>query len=284
MALIDGFTPPRRGIDPVDAGDAPITPSVPRRASGRRPSLRAGIAVAAVLALGTGGIAVSTLTSSAQASSPDAAPVVASFDRSLQNSRNSARESLAPADVDALVAQRAEALNEISKEVAGKQAASSAVARDELLESAGQNIASEAKRLEEEKNKLQFPAEGRPGSPWGMRLHPILGYQRMHWGMDVGAACGSPLRAVYDGTVISASFDGASGNNVKISHTEFRGKSLQTNSLHMTRYIVKPGQKVKKGEIIGYTGSTGLSTECHLHFETIWGGTNVDPMTLLSYP
>lgn len=285
MALIDGFTAPRRGIDPVDDGDAPATASEPRRASsGRKPLFRTGLAIAATaVTLGTAGIAAAALNPSGP-DSPSSNPVVASFDRGVANSRNHDREALDPSTVANLAAQRAAALHDLSKNVANSQAANSSASRQKILESNKQGIEAENKRLEEEKNLLHFPAEGKPGSPWGMRLHPILGYYRMHWGMDIGAACGSPLRAVYDGTVISASYDGGSGNNVKINHGKFRGKDLQTNSLHMTRYIVAPGQKVKKGEIIGYTGSTGLSTECHLHFETIWGGTNVDPLPLLNKP
>lgn len=286
MTSIGGTAKPRRGVDPIDDEvDDSSAPSAPRRANAKRGRIRVGIASLTAAAIALTGITIATLANSAQAASPGTAAVVAPFDRGSQTSRSSAdREELDSAALSDQIAQRAASLTAINKDVASTQAADASAVRKASLEETQQGITTEAKRLQDELNKLQFPAEGKPGSPWGMRLHPILGYYRMHWGMDIGAACGSPLRAVYDGTVTSAAFDGASGNNVKIDHGTFRGKNLQTASLHMTRFIVSTGQKVKKGEVIGYVGSTGLSTECHLHFETLWGGTNVDPQPLLNNP
>lgn len=283
MAFVDGTPRPRRCADPVDDPTQDFS-AKPKRANGAMSRVKLGIAALTASALTLTGIAIGTLANSAEAVGYDAAAVVAPFDRGSQTSRDTARNELDAEAVNDQLAQRAAALTNLNKDVVSTQAQDASAVRAEVLSTTQQSITSEDKRLTDELNKLQFPAEGAPGSAWGMRLHPILGYYRMHWGFDVGAACGSPIRAVYDGTVISAAFDSGSGNNVKVDHGIFRGKTLQTASLHMTNFIVSTGQKVKKGQVIGYVGSTGLSTECHLHFETVWGGTNVDPQTLFANP
>lgn len=285
MTSKGGATRAKRAIVSIDEETTEATHSTsPRRASipADRPSpLRVG-AVATMASLLVAGSAVMANLSNPASATPNTDPVAAPFDRGSQASRGSQREAIDPAELSTQADDRAAALSDLDRNIASAQAQASSSDRANFLDSTSNGVVVESKRIIDERNKLQFPAEGKPGSPWGMRLHPILGYYRMHWGMDIGAACGSPLRAVYDGTVTVAAFDGASGNHVKIAHDQFRGKSLETNSLHMTNYIVQPGQRVKKGQVIGYTGSTGLSTECHLHFETIWGGTNVDPATLLN--
>lgn len=131
-------------------------------------------------------------------------------------------------------------------------------------------------------NTFVFPADGKIGSPWGMRLHPILHIWRMHEGVDIGASCGSPIRAVLAGTVTEARFSSQSGNHVRIDHGVVDGKRLETDSLHQSRYVVAVGDQVQRGQVIGYVGSTGLSTECHLHFAFYEDGTNSDPAPYLA--
>ena len=110
-----------------------------------------------------------------------------------------------------------------------------------------------------------------------MRYHPILHIYRMHTGVDWGLACGSPVRAAADGTVISAGWAGGYGNRVVIDHGMVRGVDLASTYNHLTRILVGGGH-VSRGELIAYSGTTGLSTGCHLHFETLVNGSYVDPM------
>ncbi|MGO1530308.1 MAG: M23 family metallopeptidase, partial [Micrococcaceae bacterium] len=104
----------------------------------------------------------------------------------------------------------------------------------------------------------------------------------VHTGIDYGGGCGLPIRAAASGTVWNADWAvWTSGRRVVISHGVVNGKALATKYHHMTRYVVSPGQKVNQGDIIGYTGTTGNSTGCHLHFETIVNGSAVNPANLL---
>ncbi|TBT84972.1 hypothetical protein ET989_07270 [Propioniciclava sinopodophylli] len=122
------------------------------------------------------------------------------------------------------------------------------------------------------------PVLARPGSPFGPRFHPILKYWRAHNGNDWGAACGVPLYAAQSGTVVKAGWQGGFGNYVVIDHGVIGGKSLMTGYAHQSRMAVSTGQRVDMGQLIGYVGTTGLSTGCHLHLQVYENGTPVDPM------
>jgi len=122
------------------------------------------------------------------------------------------------------------------------------------------------------------PIDASPGSPFGMRFHPILHIWRMHEGVDFGASCGTPIYAAKSGTVIMARMTLYSGNYTVISHGTVNGVALTTTYSHQTSFAVRVGQQVSRGQVIGYVGSTGLSTECHLHFEVRHDGTAVNPM------
>lgn len=112
-------------------------------------------------------------------------------------------------------------------------------------------------------------------SPFGMRKHPILGYERMHNGVDMAAPAGTPIYAAKSGKVTVASYQsGGAGNYVSINH----GDGFSSIYMHMTRYIVSKGQYVNAGQVIGYVGSTGLSNGNHLHFGISYKGTYVNPM------
>ncbi len=114
----------------------------------------------------------------------------------------------------------------------------------------------------------------RISSGFGMRFHPLLGYTRLHRGVDFAAPYGAPIRAVSDGNVTLAGWAGGHGNQVRLSH----GGALGTSYSHMSRIAVKPGARVVQGQVIGYVGSTGLSTGPHLHFEVYRSGQVVNPM------
>jgi murein DD-endopeptidase MepM/ murein hydrolase activator NlpD len=123
---------------------------------------------------------------------------------------------------------------------------------------------------------LTRPSEGWISSEFGMRFHPILHYWRLHAGRDFAANCNTPIRAAASGTVISAGWGGGYGNRIMIDHGILRGVDLVTTYNHMTRYAVHGGH-VSRGQIIGYVGTTGSSTGCHLHFETYEDGVPKDP-------
>ena len=116
-------------------------------------------------------------------------------------------------------------------------------------------------------------AYARISSGFGMRFHPLLGYTRLHRGVDYAAPYGAPIRAVSDGLVANAGWAGGYGNQVRISHSNMLGTSYS----HMSRIVVSPGTRVFQGQVIGYVGSTGLSTGPHLHFEAYRSGQVVNP-------
>ncbi len=123
---------------------------------------------------------------------------------------------------------------------------------------------------------LSAPVNGHITSGYGMRFHPILGYARMHAGIDFGAAWGSPIHAVRDGIVSFAGHHGGHGNYIRLEH----GGGMGTDYGHMSGFAVSPGSRVRAGQIIGYVGSTGLSTGPHLHFEVYRNGQTVNPLSV----
>jgi murein DD-endopeptidase MepM/ murein hydrolase activator NlpD len=125
------------------------------------------------------------------------------------------------------------------------------------------------------------PVNGPITSPFGLRFHPILHYWRLHDGMDFGVACGTPLYAARGGRVVDAYYGGGYGNRVIIDHGWLDGASMSTSYNHMTRFIVHAGQQLSRGQLIGYSGTTGLSTGCHLHFMVYRNGTPVNPAKYL---
>ena len=123
---------------------------------------------------------------------------------------------------------------------------------------------------------LVAPVAGRITSTFGPRRHPILGFTRMHAGMDFGAPWGAPIHAVTDGAVTYAGYSGGHGNLVKLDH----GGGIGTGYAHMSRIAVSPGEHVRRGQVIGYVGSTGLSTGPHLHYELYRNGVTINPASL----
>lgn len=115
-------------------------------------------------------------------------------------------------------------------------------------------------------------------SGYGIRRHPILGGYRAHLGMDFAAPAGSPIVATSDGVVSMANWYGGYGLFVSVEH----GGGLQTRYGHMSRLNVVDGQRVRKGEVIGFVGSTGRSTGPHLHYEVRLNGQALNPAALLS--
>ena len=123
---------------------------------------------------------------------------------------------------------------------------------------------------------MTWPVNARITSGFGRRVHPILRFARMHRGIDFGAGRGTPIHATADGQVTRAGWAGGYGRQVRIAH----GEGLATSYSHMSRMVVEPGSFVRQGQLIGYVGSSGLSTGPHLHYEVYRGGTAVDPMSV----
>lgn len=130
---------------------------------------------------------------------------------------------------------------------------------------------------------LANPAKGYPiTSPFGYRIHPITGAKKLHSGTDFGVPCGTPIRAAGDGIVVTSGWTGGYGNRVVISHGKIKGNSIASTYNHNTKLRVHDGQKVKKGQVISVSGTTGASTGCHLHFEIMKNGGYVNPMPYIS--
>ncbi|MBA4748399.1 MAG: M23 family metallopeptidase, partial [Sphingopyxis sp.] len=188
-------------------------------------------------------------------------------------------EVLADDEYDIIVAHRRAATgeNEVGKLLyaglvrGGKQKAS-------MIEwtSGGRTSWFEASGVGQTRGGMARPAAGRVTSTYGMRRHPILGYLRMHSGIDFGGGYGAPIYAVTDGTVSYAGRNGGYGNYVRINH----GGGLGSGYGHMSRIAVSGGQRVARGQVIGYIGSTGLSTGPHLHYELYRNGRAVNPASV----
>ena len=126
---------------------------------------------------------------------------------------------------------------------------------------------------------MKTPINGaRLSSSFGMRKHPILGYNKMHRGTDFAAPEGTPIMASGDGVITKAGWCGGGGNCVKIKHN----KTYQTVYAHMKNFsnLAIPGNRIKQGQIIGYVGSTGMSTGPHLHYEVIENGKKINSQLL----
>jgi murein DD-endopeptidase MepM/ murein hydrolase activator NlpD len=128
----------------------------------------------------------------------------------------------------------------------------------------------------EKRGVMGMPVAGRITSSFGMRIHPLLGYLRMHKGLDIAAPHGSPIFAAVDGVVAYAGRNGGYGNFIKLQH----GGGLTSGYGHLSRYAVRGGDRVRQGEVIGYVGSTGISTGPHLHWEVWRGGREVNPRSI----
>ena len=126
---------------------------------------------------------------------------------------------------------------------------------------------------------MKTPINGaRLSSSYGMRKHPILGYNKMHQGTDFAAPIGTPIMASGSGVILKSGWCGGGGNCVKIRHNS----TYSTVYAHMSKFArgIKKGVRVTQGQIIGYVGSTGMSTGPHLHYEVIRNGKKINSQTL----
>ena len=171
--------------------------------------------------------------------------------------------------------EESEALQEeLMQEIAAKEAALKEAKHDEYLKKLalqGDNPPSNATWI--------TPVSGyKLTSPFGMRKHPVLGVVRMHNGVDMACAQGTPIYATRAGKVTRTAYQaGGAGNYVSINHLD----GFSSVYMHMTHYVVSAGQTVSQGQLIGYVGNTGLSTGPHLHFGISYAGTYVNPLAYI---
>jgi len=198
------------------------------------------------------------------------------------------------ADLDSLAVQRTQALATLETEKAAHQqeaAAAQAASDDIAAELRAREAAAAARRAAS--GKPRPPSGGPPaatggvlGAPlakltvtsdYGYRVHPVYGTRRLHAGTDFRAACGTPVYAAEAGEVIRAGVGSGYGNIVVVDHDEVAGRSVATAYAHLSRFAVGVGTSVSRGQLIAWSGSTGVGTACHLHFEVRVSGGTVDP-------
>ncbi len=193
-------------------------------------------------------------------------------------------------NMQALMAQKSSEVNKISANIADKEAAIKEYEAQIAAENAA--IAALEKAVEAEKAELAAqnarkydggvfafpcPSYTRVSDDYGMRMHPTLGVEKMHNGIDLAAASGSAILAAYDGKVVAAAYNSTMGNYIMIDH----GSGLYTIYMHASSLYVSTGTEVTKGQKIAAVGSTGRSTGPHLHFGVRSGGGYVSPWNYL---
>ena len=172
--------------------------------------------------------------------------------------------------------------DELARVLAARaQAAAEQAARDQAAREAAARAAGRAAppAAPQSSGSLSYPVNASVSSEFGWRIHPIFGTRMLHEGIDFAANCGTPVYAAADGEVIMVtpqSQSGGYGNRLVIDHGLWRGVDLTTTYNHLTSFVVTGGQ-VARGQLVAYSGTTGNSTGCHLHFETRQNGTPVNP-------
>lgn len=188
------------------------------------------------------------------------------------------REEAARAKAEAEAAERAKTKDAADKR-AKANAANVASARAEAAAKPSRTQAAPAPARNTSAWGFVRPVNASYGSAFGMRFHPILKIWRPHNGVDMGAPTGTPIYAAQSGTVLQAGVNGGFGQYTLISHGALiDGKVTTTGYAHQSRILVRAGQKVERGQLIGYVGNTGLSTTPHLHFELRLNGSPVNPV------
>jgi murein DD-endopeptidase MepM/ murein hydrolase activator NlpD len=124
---------------------------------------------------------------------------------------------------------------------------------------------------------LQRPVGGPITSPYGMRVHPVTGKRKLHDGTDFGVPCGTPVHAAAGGTGVGRSYSGAYGKRLVVRHRP----GFETSYNHLSTQSVSVGDRVTAGQVIARSGTTGLSTGCHLHFMVLTSGKPVNPQEFL---
>lgn len=188
--------------------------------------------------------------------------------------------------VDALIGEKEQQIQVFQGDINNKEAAlkeyeadvaeqNATIAALEKAVAADKAKLAEQNRIKYDGGMFQMPCPGykRVSSDYGTRMHPTLGVQKFHNGVDFAAASGTPILAAYSGNVVAASYNSSMGNYVMIDH----GDGLYTIYMHASKLYVSSGQAVSKGDQIAAVGSTGRSTGPHLHFSVRLNGSYVSP-------
>jgi murein DD-endopeptidase MepM/ murein hydrolase activator NlpD len=194
----------------------------------------------------------------------------------------------ADSEVESLVVLRGKALDDaerlkaaVEADFAAEEAESTRLAKVIAERAAAARRAHRGAPLPLGDGILSLPVFGPITSPFGMRYHPILHRWKLHTGTDFGVPVGTAVRAAADGVVLDAFRNSAYGNRVIVDHGLINAAYLVTTYNHLSRWIVHAGEKVKRGQVIGYSGNTGWTTGPHLHFEVLVDGRFVNPLTWL---
>ena len=224
-----------------------------------------------------GGLVGASLYRSARAAGAPA-NAVAAYIRALSTKMSIGGDVAASDRFDIIVAHRRAATGEVEVGDLLFAGLNHGTRRTQLLRwtKDGRDQWFEASGVGETRGTMKMPVNGHLTSGFGMRMHPLLGYSRFHKGIDIGAPYGSPIVAATDGVVAFAGWHGGHGNYVKLNHAA----GLATGYGHMSRIAVRPGTRVRQGEVIGYVGSTGLSTGPHLHYELYRNGIAINPTSI----
>lgn len=126
-----------------------------------------------------------------------------------------------------------------------------------------------------------YPVNARLNSNFGWRVHPIYGTRKLHAGVDFPVACGVPVKAAHSGRVIARTYNSGAGNKIILSHGIMNGRLITTSYHHLQGYAQPVGAQVSAGTTVGYVGTTGSSTGCHLHFEVHEDGNAVNPASYI---
>ena len=230
-----------------------------------------------------------------------AADIVTATQMNLETEKQDLEDALLQlAEDEKALAQRREASDALLVELEKKAeefqillAESEALQEDLMQEIAAKEAELKEAKYSEELKRLALQGENPPSdatwitpvsgarltSPFGQRLHPVLKVYRMHNGIDLAIARGTPIYATRAGKVTRTAYQaGGAGNYVSINHLD----GFSSIYMHMTHYVVKEGQTVSAGQLIGYVGSTGISTGPHLHFGISYAGTYVNPLAYIT--
>jgi murein DD-endopeptidase MepM/ murein hydrolase activator NlpD len=259
----------RPGVGEVNPDGTPVTPAGPL-------ALQRNVIRVDETPLRVRGVVGSSLYRSMRAAGVPAS-AVQEYLKALDAQIDMEREVRPTDEFDVILAYRRAATGErMAGQLLYAGVERSGVPRTQLMRWGTEGRFYEASGVGEQRRGLLAPVPGAVTSNFGMRRHPILGYTRMHAGIDFKASYGTPIVAVSDGRVISAGRSGGCGIAVKLEH----GGGLSTRYCHMSRMAVAPGMNVRRGQVIGYVGSTGLSTGAHLHYEMYRGGRVINPASV----
>ena len=204
----------------------------------------------------------------------DAAKVKADSQLTAEKGRQSELESES-SEVDRRIQERIAQQKRAEEEQQARERSS----RQSGSSSSGSGSSSGSSKGSSSSGGFIRPVDGAVSSPYGMRVHPVLGYSKLHDGTDFAAGCGTPIRAAGDGVVSERYFNAGYGNRLMIDHGSKGGTYVTTGYNHATSYVVSVGDHVSQGQIIGYVGTTGYSTGCHLHLMVWENGSVTNPMS-----